>query len=91
MKVINKNIEIKKENTQFEKYEMKIKEGLFNLIYVLLKLQNDQIWIQIIIIIIEALQLLSFPFSLRVRNNNNQYDNVTSLLLLGKIILHLFY
>lgn len=65
-----------------------LKESIFYFIHILLKLPDNGLWIDIIIIIIEMIQFLAFPFSLMVfalfinPSNNSlvQYGNNSELI-----------
>lgn len=51
-----------KTKTLFESTQIQIKNSLFSLLYILLKHQDTSIFIEIIYVIIQTLQLLSFSF-----------------------------
>jgi len=56
------------ENTSFEKLEENLKSTIFSVLFVLLKNQDTNLWIEIIFVIIQLLQFMSFAFSQLVNN-----------------------
>lgn len=53
----------KKETFKLEKINSKTKESIFNLMHILLKQHDIDIWVQRIIIAIQIIQLLAFSLS----------------------------
>ena len=60
---ISLNLNILTDNTGLEKLEDEVKTALFSVIYFMLKNQEFSIWIEVIFIILQLLQLMSFPFN----------------------------
>lgn len=58
------NLNTKEKLNSIQKHT--IKENIFYLLHILMKYPENEIWIQIIIILIEMIQLLAFSFSLIV-------------------------
>lgn len=54
---------IQKTESSYEILKNKAKDKSFYLLHILLKHQVNRLWLQIVIISIELLQLLMFPFS----------------------------
>jgi hypothetical protein len=57
------NLNLLTEKTGFEKLEEQLKTSIFGVLYVMLKNQEFSIWVEIIFIILQLLQFMSFPFS----------------------------
>jgi hypothetical protein len=57
------NLNLLTDKTGFEKLEDELKTALFSVIYFMLKNQEFSIWIEVIFIILQLLQLMSFPFN----------------------------
>jgi hypothetical protein len=57
------NLNIHQEKTAFENLEESIKNSIFSVLYFMLKSQEFSIWIEVIFIIIQLLQFLSFTFN----------------------------
>lgn len=54
------------ESNRFHEIKTTIKERIFYLFHILLKLPGNGLWLDVIFIIIEMVQFLAFPFSLIV-------------------------
>ena len=59
---ISLNLNLLTTKTGFEKLEEKIKNSMFNVLYFMLKNQEFSLWIEVIFVILQLLQLMSFPF-----------------------------
>ncbi len=57
------NLNLLTDKTGFEKLEEEFKTAIFSVIYFMLKNQEFSIWIEIIFIVLQLLQLMSFPFN----------------------------
>ena len=57
------NLNIHQEKTAFEKFEESIKNSIYSVLYFMLKNQEFSIWIEVIFIVVQLLQLLSFTFN----------------------------
>jgi len=51
------------QKTSFEKFEENLKHSIFGVLFVLLKNQDFNMWTEIILIIFQLLQFMSFAFS----------------------------
>ncbi len=63
------NLNLLTEKTAFKKIEENFKSAIFSVLYVLLKNQDFSFSVEIIFVIIQLLQLMSFPFSKIVNKN----------------------
>ena len=66
MEKINDQFNSKKEKSRFEQVQIDSKESFFFLIHILLKNQTQNVLTQMLIIIVEMIQLLAFPFNIIV-------------------------
>ena len=57
------NLNLLTEKTGFEKLEEQLKTSMFGVLFVMLKNQEFSIWIEIIFIVLQLLQFMSFPFN----------------------------
>jgi hypothetical protein len=57
------NLNLLTDKTGFEKLEEEVKIAIFSVIYFMLKNQEFSIWIEVIYIVLQLLQLMSFPFN----------------------------
>jgi hypothetical protein len=57
------NLNLLTEKTGFEKLEEQLKTSIFGVLYVMLKNQEFSIWVEIIFIILQLLQFMSYPFN----------------------------
>ena len=57
------NLNLLTDKTGFEKLEEEFKTAIFSVIYFMLKNQEFSIWIEVIFIVLQLLQLMSFPFN----------------------------
>ena len=57
------NLNLLTEKTSFEKLEENLKVSIFGVLFVLLKNQDFSMWTEIILIILQLLQFMSFAFS----------------------------
>lgn len=60
---ISLNLNLLTEKTAFENLEENLKLSVFGVLFVLLKNQDFSIWTEIIFIILQMLQFMSFAFS----------------------------
>lgn len=60
---VSMNLNLLTEKTAFEKFEENLKSSIFAVLFVLLKNQDFSLWIEIIFVVVQLLQFLSFPFS----------------------------
>lgn len=66
MEKINAQFSSSKETSSLERFQSNIKESFFFLMHILLKNQSQNVWTEMLVIIIEMLQLLAFPFHIIV-------------------------
>ncbi len=59
---LSMNLNIFTDKTGFEKLEDTLKNSFFSVLYFMLKNQEFSIWVEVIFIIIQLLQLMRFPF-----------------------------
>ena len=64
---ISLNHNLLTEKTSFEEFEENLKKSIFGVLFVLLKAQDFSILVDIIFLILEILQFMSFPFNAEVR------------------------
>jgi hypothetical protein len=57
------NLNLLTDKTGFEKVEEEVKTAIFSVIYFMLKNQEFSIWVEVIFIILQLLQFMSFPFN----------------------------
>ncbi len=60
---ISINLNLLSEKSAFEKLEENLKFSIFGVLYVLLKNYSFSIWMEIIFVLIQLFQLLSFSFN----------------------------
>lgn len=60
---ISMNLNLLTEKTTFEKFEENLKSSIFAVLFILLKNQDFTLWVEIISVIVQLLQFMSFPFS----------------------------
>lgn len=60
---VSMNLNLLNEKTSFEKLEETLKASIFGVLYMLLKNQDFSMWTEIILIILQLLQFLSFGFN----------------------------
>lgn len=60
---ISLDLNLLNEKSTFEKFEESLKVSIFGVLFVLLKNQDYNHWLEIIFILIQLLQLLAFPFT----------------------------
>ena len=64
MDKINAQFSSSKEASTLERFQNNIKESFFFLMHILLKNQSQNVWTEMLVIIIEMIQLLAFPFNI---------------------------
>ncbi len=57
------NFNLLTEKTSFEKLEENLKTSIFSILFVLLKNKDSSVWTEIILIILQLLQFMSFTFN----------------------------
>jgi hypothetical protein len=67
---VSLNLNLLNEKSAFEKFEENLKISIFSVLFVLLKNQDYNLWLEIILIVLQLLQFLAFPFRPIVRNKN---------------------
>ncbi len=60
---VSMNLNLLTGKTAFEKFEENLKSSIFAVLFVLLKNQDFSLWIEIIFVVVQLLQFMSFPFS----------------------------
>lgn len=61
--IISLNLNLLTDKTKFEKLEENLKHSIFSVLFVMLKNQEFSIWVEIIFVILQLLQFMSFPFN----------------------------
>lgn len=61
------SVHMLKEKNVLEDIQSNIKHGIFGLFYLLLKNQDINLWVEVICIIAQLLQMVVFPFHLEVK------------------------
>jgi hypothetical protein len=59
---VSLNLNLLNEKSAFEKFEENLKVSIFSVLFVLLKNQDYNQWLEIIFVVIQLLQFLAFPF-----------------------------
>ncbi len=59
---VSLNLNLLNEKSAFEKFEENLKVSTFSVLFVLLKNQDYNLWLEIIFVGIQLLQFLAFPF-----------------------------
>jgi hypothetical protein len=59
---VSLNLNLLNEKSAYEKFEESLKVYIFSVLFVLLKNQDYNLWIEIIFIVIQLLQFLAYPF-----------------------------
>ena len=60
---LSMNLNILTDKTGFEKLEETLKNSFFSVLYFMLKNQDFSIWVEVIFIILQLLQMMSFAFN----------------------------
>ncbi len=55
------------EKTTFEKFEDNLKNSIFGVLFVLLKEEDGSVYLELVLILFELLQLMVYPFNENVR------------------------
>ena len=77
------SVHMLKENNYFEDLQSSIKYGIFGLFYLLLKNQDINLWVEVICIIAQLLELVAFPFHLKFVNiwkKDNSYIQISNII-----------